>query len=44
MSDAEHFISQSDKNKDGLLSYEEILNMTLTSTDAEGYIKFREEL
>lgn len=43
-SDAEHFISISDKNKDGLLSFEEILNITLTSQNGEEYNTFREEL
>ncbi|VVC46035.1 EF-Hand 1, calcium-binding site,EF-hand domain pair,EF-hand domain [Cinara cedri] len=43
-SDAEHFISISDKNKDGLLSFEEILNITYTSQNGEEYNTFREEL
>lgn len=44
--EAENLISKSDKNKDNILSFQEILEnyMIFISPDSEGYFIFKDEL
>lgn len=45
-SEAENLIFKTDKNRDSILSFQEIMNnyMAFISPDSEGYFLFRDEL